>query len=33
MLQMPMWILQALNRDNDKLAVITAFVVVFFGAG
>ena len=31
MLLTPMWILQALNRDNDKLAVITAFVVVFLG--
>jgi hypothetical protein len=31
MLLTPMWILQALHNDNAKLAVITAFVVVFLG--
>lgn len=31
MLLVPMWILQALERSHDKLAVITAFVVVFLG--
>jgi hypothetical protein len=31
MLLTPMWIMQALHNDNAKLAVITAFVVVFLG--
>jgi hypothetical protein len=31
MLLAPMWILQAVHNDNYKLAVITAFVVVFLG--
>ena len=26
-----MWILQALDKNNHKLGVITAFVVVFLG--
>ena len=31
MLLVPMWILQALDKNNHKLGVITAFVVVFLG--
>lgn len=31
MLLVPMWILQALDKSNHKLGVITAFVVVFLG--
>lgn len=31
MLLVPMWILNAVNNNNIKLAVITAFVVVFLG--